>query len=133
MKGPWRFRLIRWTRQLRIWLGGWKEMERRHYLFTHSQPLTPEQICERLWRHGWGYNTMSHTYRGQRFTVRRPDPPRHQWHLRFYSDGRVSGHYEVDPFIFPLEHLDGVDLRALNNSEIYELMMELEYPELRIG
>lgn len=116
-----RFRIIRWTRQLRIWLGGRKSIEQKHYMFVLPKPLTPEQIWERLWPHGWGYNTMSHTYYGQIYTVRKLDPPRHQWHLRFYSKGAVSGHYEVDAIQFPLEHLDGVDLRPLTNVEKDEI------------
>lgn len=120
-----RFKLVRLTRQLRIWLGGGKLMEAKHYLFTLPVPLTPEEIWERLWPQGWGYNTMSHTYRSQIFTVRKLVPPRHQYHLRFYKDGKVSGHYEVDCIQFPLEHLDGVDLRQLKAGEKAELLNQL--------
>lgn len=100
-------------------------MEAKHYLFTLPEPLTPEQIWDRLWPHGWGYNTLSHTYRHQVFTVRQLDPPRHQWHLRFYKDGAVSGHYEVDCIKFPLEHLDGVELRSLTEKEILVIRGQL--------
>lgn len=120
-----RFTIIRWTRQLRIWFGGRKGMEAKHYLFTLPERLTPEQIFERLWRHGWGYNVMSHTFSQQIFTVRKPVPPRHQYHLRFYKNGSVSGHFEVDPVQFALEHLDGVDLRPLNEEEILKLRGQL--------
>lgn len=126
-----RFKLIRWTRQLRIWVGGRKGIEQKHYLFRFRFPLEAKDIWGRLWPHGWGYNTMSHTYRQQIFTVRKPVPPRHQYHLRFYKDGRVSGHFEIDPLQFPLEHLDGVELRPLTPSEIDSLKEELytEYLE----
>jgi len=87
-----RYRLVNWTRQIRIFLGGGKEMEKKHYLFTLPKRLTPEEIWKKLWASGWGYNALSKTYKGQ----------------------------------FPLEHLDGVDLRPLNNEEIAGLKAELE-------
>lgn len=120
-----RFKLIRWTRQLRIWLGGRKEMEAKHYLFTLPKPLTRSALEEKLWPHGWGYNVLSHTYKGQIFTTRKLAEPHYQYHLRFYENGDVSGHFEVDHGIFPLEHLDGVDLRPLEKEErdnLYRLL-----------
>jgi hypothetical protein len=121
-----RYKLVRWTRQIRIFFGGGKEMEQKHYMFRLPHPLTPEDIWKKLWVSGWGYNALSHTYKGQIYTVRKLVPPRHQYHLRFYSNGDVSGHFEVDNIQFPLEHLDGVDLRPLNNEEIAALKAELE-------
>jgi hypothetical protein len=100
-------------------------MEQNHYLFTLPKPLSPKEIWDRLWFSGWGYNALSQTYRGQIYTVRKIVPPKHQYHLRFYKNGDVSGHFEVDYIPFPLEHLDGVDLRALNQEEIAELKKEL--------
>lgn len=116
-----RYKLIRWSRQIRAWLGGGKEREAKHYMFTLPKPLTPEEIWGRLWPHDWGYNTTSTTYRGQIFTVKKLAPPKHQYHLRFYKDGVVTGHFEVDCINFPLEHLDGVDLRPLNEQEKQEI------------
>ena len=82
-------------------------------------------IWGKLWSFDWGYNTLSTTYRGQIYTVRKGVPPRHQYHLRFYKNCGVSGHLEVDNLQFHLEHLDGVDLRTLNSEEITELKKEL--------
>jgi hypothetical protein len=121
-----RYKLVRWTRQIRIFFGGGKEMEKKHYLFTLSKPLTPKEIWDRLWTSGWGYNYMSTTYRGQIYTMRKFVATRHQYHLRFYKNGDVSGHFEVNNLQFPLEHLDGVDLRRLNDEEIAVLKIELE-------
>lgn len=115
-----RYKIIRWTRQIRIWLGGGKDREVKHFMFTLPL-ITPEEVWEKLWPHDWGYNTMSHTYRGQIFTVRKVVPPQHQYHLRFYDNGDVTGHYETDPFIFALEHMDEVDLRPLTDAEIEEI------------
>ena len=121
-----RYKLVRWTRQIRIFFGGGKEMEQKHYLFTLSKPLTPREIWNKLWSSGWGYNTLSHTYKGQIYTMRKVISPRYQYHLRFYRNGDVSGHFEVDNLQFPLEHLDGVDLRRLNDEETAALKVELE-------
>ncbi|GAI64112.1 unnamed protein product, partial [marine sediment metagenome] len=120
-----RYKLVRWTRQIRIFFGGGREIEQKHYLFTLPKPLTPKEIWQKLWLFGWGYNALSQTYKGQIYTMRRVVPTRHQYHLRFYKNGGVSGHFEVDNLQFPLEHLDGVDLRPLNNEEIAALKKEL--------
>ncbi|MBA7572768.1 hypothetical protein ES708_14554 [subsurface metagenome] len=120
-----RYKLVRWTRQIRIFFGGGREIEQKHYLFTLPKPLTPEEIWQKLWLFGWGYNALSQTYKGQIYTMRRVVPPRHQYHLRFYKNGNVSGHFEVDNLQFPLEHLDGVDLRPLSNEERSTLKKEL--------
>ena len=90
------------TRQIRIFFGGGKEMEQKHHLFTLPKPLTPKEIWDRLWVSGWGYNALSQTYKGQIYTMRKVVPPRHQYHLRFYKNGDVSGHFEVDNLQFPL-------------------------------
>ena len=100
-------------------------MEKKHYLFTLPKPLSAEEVWSRLWVSGWGYNVLSTTYRGQIYTMRKVVPPRHQYHLRFYKNGNVSGHFEVDNLQFPLEHLDGVDLRPLSSEEKEALKAEL--------
>jgi len=120
-----RYKLERLTRRIRIFFGGGKEMEQKHYLFTLPKPLTPKEIWNKLWVSGWGYNTLSHTYKGQIYTLRKVVSPRHQYHLRFYKNGNVSGHFEVDNLRFPMEHLDGVDLRPLDNEEIAALKTKL--------
>ena len=58
--------------------------------------------------------------------MRKVVPPRHQYHLRFYKNGDVSGHFEVGNLQFPLEHIDGVDLRPFNDEETATLKAELE-------
>ena len=120
-----RYKLVRWTRRIRIFFGGGKEMEQKHYLFTLPKPFTPEEIWGKLWVSSWGYNSISTTYRGQLYTMRKLVPPRHQYHIRFYKNGDVSGHFEVENLQFPLEHLDGVDLRPFNNEEIAALKSDL--------
>jgi hypothetical protein len=123
-----RYNLVKWTRQIRIFFGGGREMEQKHYLFTLQNTLTPEEIWGKLWVSGWGYNVMSTTYKKQIYTMRKLVPPRHQYHIRFYKNGDVSGHFEVDNIQFPLEHLDGIDLRPFNDEEKATLKSELRAP-----
>ena len=111
------FKLIKLTRQIRIWFGGYKEMERKHYLFTLPEPLPPFEIYHRLIPHGYQYNFLSTTFKKQSFTVRRLPELGYQIHLRFYKDGKVSGHFEFDPYLFPSEHLAGLHLRPLTKKE----------------
>jgi len=58
--------------------------------------------------------------------MRKVVPPRHQYYLRFYKNGDVSGHFEVGNLQFPLEYIDGVDWRPFNDEEKATLKAELE-------
>ncbi len=99
-------------------------MEEKHKLFRLTEALKPEQIAEKLMTYGYFYNAVSTTHRKQIYTVRKLVDLDHQYHLRFYEDGWVTGHYELQP-IHPLDHLDGVALRALNVEEIATIKAEL--------
>jgi len=116
-----RYQLIKMTRRIRILLGGYRSMEEKHKLFQIPDILAhPVIIAKMLEGHSYYYNCLSTTYRKQIYTVRKLVDINHQYHLRFYKDGWVSGHYELRPE-HPLEHLDGVELRSLNEQEKEEL------------
>ena len=115
------FKLVKLTRAIRIFFGGYKGMEEKHKLFQLDQPITPRRIYRRLIPHGYQYNTMSTTYKKQIFTVRKLIDVDHQMHLRFYSDGWVSGHYEIQPDQSPTAHLKGKNLRSLTPEEVEEI------------
>jgi len=117
----WLFKLIKLTRRIRILLGGYKSMEERFGLFRLPAPLLPQVLYARLIPHCYQYNYCSTTYRKQIFTVRRLTDTIHQVHLRFYKDGWVTGHYELQPEQDPLGHLQGVDLDTLDDEEITEI------------
>ncbi len=112
------FKLVKWTRAVRILFGGYKGMEEKHKLFRLSEPIHPRVLYRRLIPHGYQYNAASTTYKKQIFTVRKLIDVDSQIHLRFYSDGWVSGHYELQPDQWPLAHLKGGDLRSLTLGEI---------------
>jgi len=119
------YKLIRWTRQLRVWLSGNKERELKFKLFALPAAISPLEFRERLLPLGYDYNIFSIAYRGQVFTVRKAVPGGHQYHLRYYSDGMVTGHYEVDWFVNEKAHNKGVDLRALTGKETAALKKAL--------
>lgn len=120
------FKLVRWTRQLRIFFGGSKDREERYRLFRIKPPITPEEFRLRLIPLGYQYNTFSHAFRGQIWTARRLDPDgRHQYHLRYYQDGWVTGHWEVDWAIDPRAHNKSSDISSLTTEELKELKCAL--------
>ncbi len=101
------FRLVKWSRAIRIFFGGYTAMEEKHKLFELPYPLTPREIYKKLIDDCYQYNTLSSTYKRQIFTVRKLTDLDHQIHLRFYSDTWVSGHWELQPEQWPVEHLQG--------------------------
>ena len=108
-------------------------MEEKHKLFQLPKPLTPREIYRRLIDDCYQYNTMSTTYKKQIFTVRKLTDLDHQIHLRFYSDGWVSGHSELQPDQWPIAHLRGRDLRPLSQLEIIRLKVQLGLSKKQVG
>jgi len=123
------FRLVKWSRAIRILFGGYTAMEEKHKLFELPYPFTPREIYKKLLDDCYQYNALSSTYKKQIFTVRKLTDLDYQIHLRFYSDTWVSGHYELQPEQWPVEHLQGKDLRALNEGEIFKLKGQLGVPK----
>ncbi len=118
----WRYKLIKATRRIRILLGGFKEMEEEYKLFQLEQKFVdPKFISYTLLDHSYFYNTLSTTFNRQIYTARKLKDSDYQIHLRFYSNGWVSGHSELRPDSHPLEHLDGIHLHPLYHSEREEL------------
>ncbi|MBA7624749.1 hypothetical protein ES703_32161 [subsurface metagenome] len=127
------FKLVKLTRAIRIALGGYKAMEEKHKLFQLPKALTSREIYKRLIDDCYQYNTMSTTYKKQIFTVRKLTDVAHQIHLRFYSDGWVSGHSELQPDQWPIAHLRGRDLRPLSQLEIIRLKVQLGLSKKQVG
>jgi len=119
------FKLVKATRAIRIFFGGYKGMESKHKLFQIPQLLIPREICHKLIGDCYQYNALSTTYKKQIWTMRKLTDVDHQIHLRFYSDRWVSGHYELQPEMWPMEHLQGESLRPLNEGEVFKLKGEL--------
>ncbi len=115
------FRLVKWSRAVRIFFGGYTKMEEKHYMYDLPRLVATVDIRKALIPLCFQYNAFSSTYKKQIWTCRRLDSDGvHQYHLRFYSYDsiiRVSGHWEIDPLISPSQHLAGRDLRPLTKEE----------------
>lgn len=95
---------------------GKKEME--HYLFNIPLGMDDVTIYSRLAWHNWQPNYMGYVYKGQIYQCRRlVRNGKYQYHCRFYSDGKVTGHFEVAPEYDTSNHLSGIDLRPMNERE----------------
>ncbi len=112
------YKLTRWTRQLRIWLGGNRDREERFKLFQLLPRIGDIDFRRKLIPLMYQENLFSHTFKDQIATVRKlSEDGKHQYHLRLYSDGWITGHYEMDYYMYQKEHLDGKDLRKLTRKE----------------
>ena len=81
----------------------------------------------RLAWHHWYPNYHGYIYRGQIYQARRfLHSGKHQYHVRFYDDGLVTGHFEITPEYDVSDHLSGVDLRTLFPAEAERLKGQLE-------
>ena len=112
------YKLLRWSRQLRIILSGNKDREERFKLFQLLPRIGDIDFRWKLIGLGYQENLFSHTFKDQIATVRKlSEDGKHQYHLRLYSDGWITGHYEMDYYMYQKEHLDGKDLRKLTRKE----------------
>ena len=114
------FELIRWTRRIREFLWGHKEERHELRIFQLGHFLI-EDIEPNLRKCRYYYNTYATTYKRQIYTARKLIDKDFQIHIRFFSDGWVSGHYELRPEIHPLEHAHGVEFRLLSQGEVKEI------------
>jgi len=113
------FRVSRFIRFLLIGLG---KMESEHYLFTMSEPMSDVAVYSSLAACGWQPNYLGYVYKGQIYQCRRlVHRGRHQYHVRCYQDGKITGHFEIAPEYDTGQHLVGVDLRTMNKQEAARL------------
>jgi hypothetical protein len=103
---------------------GKKETE--HYLFTLPRGLSDVELYCALADHGWQPNYMGYIYKGQIYQCRRLlHLGKHQYHVRCYSDGKVTGHFEIAPEWDTGDHLTGVDLRTMTITEAETLRSQV--------
>lgn len=57
------------------------------------------------------------------FSMRKIHEERFQYHIRFYRDGRITGHYELMPELHTIQHLREVGLEP-RREEFLEVMGE---------
>ena len=87
-------------------------------------PMAPLIFYERLIPQGYQFCLICTQYRGQIFSVRRLIG-RHQYPLRLYGDGTITGHYEWNYEFEPILHAKGVGVRSLHEGEIMGILYAL--------
>lgn len=124
MKGP--SLIFRIQRHLSFLLKGIGKKEMEHYLFTLQEEIQDINIYSRLAWHNWTPNYMGYLYKGQIYQCRRlVNGGRYQYHIRFYSDGKVTGHFETAPEYDISDHLSGIELRIMNKREAERLYNQI--------
>ncbi len=125
-------KLIHFTKKIRALFCGYRGYEDKFCLFSVSRIMAPCELRCLLIPLGYQYNFASITYRGQVWTCRKLDNDcHHQYHLRFYHDVElqttmVTGHWELDGMMFPVQHCQGIDLRCLTEIELLQIKWALE-------
>lgn len=113
-------KLLRILWKIQAWFG--KPEPEEFKLFVLSPRISALEFRKRLIPLCYQENLFSITYRGQIFTARKLDPDGiHQYHLRCYENGQVTGHREMDYYTHTKEHNQGVDLRILTKDEVKEI------------
>lgn len=108
-------------------LKGVGKKEREHYLFTLPGSWLDFVFYMTLANYGWTPNYMGYVYKYQIYQCRRLiGSGKYQYHVRFYEDGTVTGHFEIAPEWDVSDHLTGVSLRTMNKEEMRKLKQQLE-------
>ena len=103
----------------------------QHYLFTLPKPVSWLEAYQALSDYGWQPNYIGLIYPGQLYQGRKLlDYGKHQYHVRTYDDGQVTGHYEVTPEWDLQGHLAGDDLRIMTPQESNEVLVALSQIQL---
>lgn len=128
------FRIERVFYFLRLGLG---KLETEHYIFDIPVINPPEvaayMLYCRLADHGFQPNHIGYSYKRQIYQARKLDKEgRFQYHLRAYSDGSITAHYETAPEYDASDHLKGVGLRDLTPDEIEALRIVLTFEVERL-
>ena len=126
MKGSFFWRVRRyWT----FFLSGFGKKEKEHFLFELSpHRVDAFKIFSSLADAMFQPNPDGYVYRGQIYQCRKLlDGGEHQFHLRFYNNGDVTGHFEVSPEWDISDHLSGVDLRTMTEAEAEQIRHILSF------
>ena len=114
--------IFRIQRFIYFLLKGIGKKETEHYLFTLEEPLTDLELYQKLADCGWTPNYAGYIYAGQVYQCRRLiHRGKHQYHVRCYDDGKITGHFEIAVEFDEKQHLAGVDLRTMNEREAQRL------------
>ena len=116
-------------------LRGWWKLQARFgkpepvefYLFTLVPRLDALEFRERLIPLCYQQNPFGIAYKGMVYQCQRLDPDGiHMFHVRYFENGQVTGHYEIDYFVDTASHNKSIDLRKFTNNEIMILEKKLK-------
>ena len=65
---------------------------------------------------------LSYKYRGQILDMRRPEPGKMETHVRMNERGEFVAHYEYSRYEEKHKHINAVDLRWLDEEELWQLL-----------
>jgi hypothetical protein len=126
--------IFRISRFIRFLLNGLGKLETEHYLFILSEPMSDVDLYAALASCGWQPNYIGFIYRGQVYQCRRlVHRGKHQYHVRCYEDGRITGHFEIASEYDSAAHLTGVDLRTMNKQEAARLSDDIRGLQEKLG
>ncbi|HVM59002.1 MAG TPA: hypothetical protein VMT80_01595 [Candidatus Paceibacterota bacterium] len=95
-----------YVRDSLTYLGVLRHKGRQHYLLGKlAATETFESVISYLIDQGFGNHFVAWRDEGEIASLRKVPDFRHQFHIRFFQDGEVRGHYEYTPEFRPFDHL----------------------------
>jgi hypothetical protein len=94
-----------WQKNLLKWGIIWHEKGRQRYHIGWMAPgKTLEELKVHLSSFGFGNHFIAWIDEGQVLSWRKLVDFRHQYHVRFFEDGEIRGHFEFTPEAYPIKH-----------------------------
>ena len=117
-------RILRWWWQFQAYFG--KQEPEEFRLFILFPKLDILEFRKRLIPLGYQENLFGITYKGMIYQCRSLDPDGiHIFHVRYFEDGKVTGHWEVDYYVDVISHNQSKDLRPLTKNETAKIQWDL--------
>ena len=112
-----------YVKLLRLWWRflAWKGKPEPEKFTLFYLSITPLEFRERLKSICFQENYFEIKYKGQIAGARRLLPKDEQQHLRYYSNGKITGHQEFDYFVAEDKHTKGEGVYTLAPQVIQEI------------
>ncbi len=103
---------------------GWHSFRQKYVIGSLKKDKSPEDLIKYLHKRGYSKAYMAWKDSGEVFSLRRIVRHKFQYHIRFFKDGEIRGHYEYTAESNPLGHLYEV---VFNNPDEYFVHLLHEY------
>ncbi|MBI2013736.1 MAG: hypothetical protein HYS87_02840 [Candidatus Colwellbacteria bacterium] len=88
------------------WRIPWREKDKdKKHLGWLKQDKTPKEFIKHMRNHGFKRHFIAYKDVEELFSLRKIHMERFQYHIRFYRNRRITGHYEPRPEKHPIKHL----------------------------